>query len=142
MSTIYAYGLRLGEGVRLQVADIDSERMVLHVRQGKGGKNRYVPLPKKTLALLREHWLSHRHRRWLFPGRPPRGLDVCAATGPMNVSGVQKAFKAALQESGIQKEAMVHTLRHSYATVRLSSRRSPPAGSGRESTPDSSQFGP
>lgn len=116
LSTIYGCGLRLGEGVRLQVSDIDSERMVVHVRRAKGGKDRYVPLPKQTLALLREQWSSHHHRQWLFPGRPPHGLDASTATGPMNVSGVQKAFKAALQESGIQKRATVHTLRHSYAT--------------------------
>jgi len=116
LSTIYGCGLRLGEGVRLKVADIDSERMVLHVRQGKGGKDRYVPLPKQTLALLRQQWSSHRHRQWLFPGRPPCGLAVSAAVKPMDVSSVQKAFKAALQESGIQKQATVHTLRHSYAT--------------------------
>jgi len=116
LSTIYGCGLRLSEGVHLQVADIDGERMMVHVRQGKGAKDRYVPLPQQTLALLRQQWLSHRHRQWLFPGRAPRGEDACAARGPMNVSSVQKAFKAALQESGIQKQATVHTLRHSYAT--------------------------
>lgn len=61
LSVIYACGLRLNEGVRLQVADIDSGRMMIHVRQGKGGKDRYVPLPQPTLLLLRRYWATHRH---------------------------------------------------------------------------------
>jgi site-specific recombinase XerD len=109
LSTIYGCGLRLLEGVRLQVGDIDSSRMVLHVRGGKGNKDRYVPLPERTLAQLRGYWLRHRHREWLFPGQG------WAQSRPMNESGVQKAFGAALKESGIPKAASVHTLRHSYA---------------------------
>lgn len=109
LTTIYSCGLRLQEGVHLQVADIDSERMMLHVRHGKGGKDRYVPLPDSTLALLRHYWSTHRHPLWLFPA-PTR------AAQPMDVSGVQRAFRAALQESGVHKAASVHTLRHSYAT--------------------------
>lgn len=108
LSTIYSCGLRLKEGVSLQVKDIDSERMVVQVRQGKGGKDRYVPLPERTLAQLREYWLQHRDPVWLFPG----GI----AKQPMSDSGVQKAFRGALQDSGITKAASVHTLRHSYAT--------------------------
>lgn len=110
LSTIYSCGLRLKEGVGLQVRDIDSQRMVVHIRKGKGNKDRYVPLPDRTLAQLREYWRQHRQPEWLFPGRG-FGED-----GPMNVSGVQKAFRAAVQESGINKAASVHTLRHSYAT--------------------------
>lgn len=109
LSTIYACGLRLMEGVQLPVADVDGARMVVHVRQGKGGQDRYVPLPRRTLELLREHWSSHRDPVWLFPGRTPAG-------GPMCASGVQRAFKAALAESGVHKQASVHTLRHSWAT--------------------------
>ena len=96
LSTIYACGLRLSEGVHLRVKDLDSDRQMVHVRQGKGAKDRYVPLPPPTLALLRRYWETHRH--------------------PMSVSGVQRAFKAAWQESGVHKEATVYTLRHSYAT--------------------------
>jgi site-specific recombinase XerD len=110
LSTIYSCGLRLKEGVGLQVRDIDSERMVLHIRQGKGNKDRYVPLPERTLDQLREYWGYHRQPEWLFPGRG------CGEQGPLNVSGVQKAFKAALAQSGVNKAASVHTLRHSYAT--------------------------
>ena len=109
LSTIYACGLRLMEGIQLPVADVDGARMVVHVRQGKGGQDRYVPLPRRTLELLREHWSSHRDPVWMFPG-------MTAAGGPMSPTGVQRAFKAALAESGVHKPASVHTLRHSWAT--------------------------
>ena len=110
LSTIYSCGLRLKEGLQLQVRDIDSSRMVLAVRRGKGGKDRYVPLPERTLAQLRWYWSQHHHPRWLFPGQGFGPKKV------MNPSSVQRAFSAALQASGISKAASVHTLRHSYAT--------------------------
>jgi integrase/recombinase XerD len=110
LSTIYACGLRLLEGVHLQVSHIDSERHWLHVCQGKGGKDRYVPLPAPILSMLRQHWLTHRDPLWLFPS------PFQAEKGPMCESGVQRAFQAALRESGVHKKATVHTLRHSYAT--------------------------
>jgi integrase/recombinase XerD len=116
LSTIYACGLRLQEGVRLQVRDIDSDRMVVHVRHGKGAKDRYVPLPESALAILRQNWGTHRHAVWLFPAKTRLGVAPSAATGPMCSRGVQRAFRAALQESGVQKPSTVHTLRHSYAT--------------------------
>ena len=116
LSTIYACGLRLKEAVELQVRDIDSARMVVHIHQGKGGKDRYVPLPESTLASLRDYWCSHRHPKWLFPTKTALGTAPSQAARPFHVSGVQKAFKAALKESGISKKASVHTLRHSYAT--------------------------
>lgn len=110
LSTIYSCGLRLLEGVRLQVRDIDSSRMVIHIRDGKGRKDRLVPLPERTLEQLRWYWSQHRHREWLFPGR---GMGQ---QGPMSPSGVQKAFRAAVKESRLNKAVSVHTLRHSYAT--------------------------
>ena len=116
LTTIYACGLRLMEGVRLQVKNIDGERKMVHICAGKGGKDRYVPLPTMALEMLRHYWRTHRNREWLFP--VPNGTwdgNVNTA-GPMHETSVQKAFRAALQESGIQKEASVHTLRHSYAT--------------------------
>lgn len=116
LSTIYACGLRLREGVHLQVRDIDSDRMMVHVRHGKGAKDRYVPLPVPALEMLRRYWRTHRHPEWLFPAPTKSGVPLSTAAKPMSVSGVQRAFKAALQESGIQKQASVHTLRHSYAT--------------------------
>jgi site-specific recombinase XerD len=116
LTTIYSCGLRLREGVHLQVGDIDSARQMVHVRQGKGGQDRYVPLPEGTLGLLRQYWSTHRHPRWLFPAPTRAGVPVVAATRPMDESGVQRAFRAAWQASGIAKAASVHTLRHSYAT--------------------------
>ena len=110
LSTIYACGLRLLEGVHLQVSHIDSERHLLHICHGKGGKDRYVPLPAPILRMLRRHWLTHRNPLWLFPS--PFQVEK----GPMSESGVQRAFRAAVRESGISKHATVHTLRHSYAT--------------------------
>jgi len=122
LSTVYACGLRLREGVHLQVRDIDSDRMMVHVRHGKGAKDRYVPLPVPALEMLRRYWRTHRHPEWLFPAPTKSGVPLSTAAKPMSVSGVQRAFKAALQESGIQKQASVHTLRHSYATHLLEAR--------------------
>jgi integrase/recombinase XerD len=110
LTTIYACGLRLLEGVQLQVQDIDGGRNMLHLRQAKGNKDRYVPLPEACLKMLRRHWLTHRHPLWVFPSRFEE------ANQPMSESGVQRAFRAAVKECGIHKKATVHTLRHSYAT--------------------------
>ena len=99
LSTIYSCGLRTSEGVSLKVGDIDSSRMVLHVHQGKGNKERYVPLPEQTLALLRSCWLSHQHPVWLFPSRI-ESPDPAQATQPMSSDGTRKAFRLALQASG------------------------------------------
>jgi integrase/recombinase XerD len=112
---IYACGLRLLEGVHLQVKDIDSARRMLHICQGKGGRDRYVPLPEACLGMLRRHWLTHRNRVWMFPALRT-GQSPEHANQPMSESNVQKAFRLALWESGIHKSATVHTLRHSYAT--------------------------
>jgi site-specific recombinase XerD len=109
LTTIYACGLRLQEGVRLQVSNIDSQRNMLAIRAGKGGKDRYVPLPGVALAMLRQQWRTHRDPVWLFPRRHELGE-------PLHRSTVQRAFSAALEESGVKKPATVHTLRHSYAT--------------------------
>jgi len=108
LKTIYACGLRLLEGTRLRVKAIDSDRKMLHVVAGKGGKDRYVPLPDHTLRLLRHLWATHRNPEWMFPSR-----NELAA---IDESAIQKAFQAALRASGVHKAASVHTLRHSYAT--------------------------
>jgi site-specific recombinase XerD len=114
--TVYSLGLRLEEGLHLQVSDIDGERMLVHVRRGKGAKDRYVPLPGRTLAALREYWATHRHPAWLFPDRGRDGRRAAAADRPMTRSGVQKAMSRVVQERGFTKVVSVHTLRHSYAT--------------------------
>jgi integrase/recombinase XerD len=116
LTTIYSCGLRLGEGLRLQVPDIDSERMFLHIRAGKGNQDRYVPLPERTLGLLREQWKTHRHPSLLFPAKGHSGQGAGTATEPMCRTTLQRAFRLALKASGITKQAHVHTLRHSYAT--------------------------
>jgi site-specific recombinase XerD len=107
--------LRLLEGTHLQVQDIDGGRMLVHVRSGKGNKERYVPLPEPTLLRLRAYWATHRDPVWLFPGRKVNGW-VRTEPAPMDESGLQRAFRAAVEASGLQKHATVHTLRHSYAT--------------------------
>jgi integrase/recombinase XerD len=114
--TIYSCGLRLGEGLDLQVGDIDAQRMFLHIRGGKGNQDRYVPLPQRTLLLLREQWKSHRHPTLLFPAKGHSGLGARTATAPMCRTTLQRAFRLALNASGVKKEAHIHTLRHSYAT--------------------------
>jgi site-specific recombinase XerD len=117
LTTIYSCGLRLQEGVQLQVADIDSARMLVHVHRGKGAKDRFVPLPQHTLELLRGYWAAHRNPTWIFPTtRPADVFSLAAATRSMEVSSVQRALKSAVVESGLHKPATVHTLRHSYAT--------------------------
>jgi site-specific recombinase XerD len=109
LSTIYACGLRLLEGAHLKVSDIDGQRKMLHIHQAKGNKDRYVPIPDTCLNLLRHYWCVHRNPVWLFPSRYEN-------TKPMHESGLQRAFRAAVRESGLHKKATVHTLRHSYAT--------------------------
>ena len=113
---IYSCGLRLGEGLRLQVSDIDAERMLLHIRAGKGNQDRYVPLPERTLRLLREQWKTHRHPTWLFPAKGHGGQGASTALEPMCRTTLQRAFRLALNASGVKKAAHIHTLRHSYAT--------------------------
>jgi integrase/recombinase XerD len=116
LTTIYSCGLRLQEGTHLQVADIDSARLMIHVRHGKGAKDRYVPLPQRTLQLLRQYWVTHRNPLLLFPAEGRDHIDLAQATEPMSKSSVQDAFHAALKESRFNKRASVHTLRHSWAT--------------------------
>jgi len=116
LTTIYSCGLRLSEGTQLKVENIDSARMFIQVRKSKGNKDRNVPLPKKTLGLLREQWKSHRNKVWLFPSAGKGGKNMPFATTPVNNSSVQRALRRALKASGINKKATVHTLRHSWAT--------------------------
>ena len=114
LGTIYTCGLRISEGIKLQVRDIDSDRMQLHIRSGKGIKDRYVPLSERTLTMLGRCWKSHRNPKWLFPYRRTR--LPAKAHSLMSVRGVRDAFTKALQESRVNKAATVHTLRHSWAT--------------------------
>ena len=113
LSIIYACGLRISEGVAVQVEHVDGQRKMLRVR-GKGNKDRQVPLSDPTLESLRAFWSLHRSRPWLFPAHlQPRSSQE---SGPVNSNNLRGAFNAALEQSGIQKPATVHSLRHSYAT--------------------------
>jgi site-specific recombinase XerD len=110
LTTIYSCGLRLMEGARLAVTDIDGARMVLNIH-GKGKRDRQVALPESTLLLLREFWKTHRSSKWLFPSR-----DLKHAGDPVTGESLQRAFRDAWKKTGIAKRAHVHSLRHSYAT--------------------------
>ena len=126
LTLIYHTGLRVGEAVRIELRDLrdtHSPHPRLHVRCGKGGKDRFVPLAPAMVAQLRLWWQTHRHPQWLFPG-PTSGwreraqpLDAAAhATTHLSVSAVQNTFRLARAQSGLPVEATVHTLRHCYAT--------------------------
>ena len=117
LSTVYSCGLRLHEGLHLEVSDIDSSRMMIHVHRGKGAKDRYVALPQATLNLLRRYWLTHRHPHLLFPALGRSGRKATEAQTPMAKSSVQGAFRRAKFAAAIGKKGVaIHTLRHSYAT--------------------------
>lgn len=110
IATAYAGGLRITEACRLQVrGDIDSTRMLIHVRAGKGGKDRYVMLSERLLILLREYWKQARPEGiYLFPGQDP--------DQPITSDSVYRVFKKALAKTGLAKHATLHTLRHCFAT--------------------------
>jgi integrase/recombinase XerD len=108
LTTIYAAGLRVSEAAALTVVDIDSARMITHVRQGKGRKDRYVMLSEQLLGILRAYWKSERPKDWLFPGLDPGR--------PITVRSLQRACRAAAEAAGHDKNVTVHTLRHCFAT--------------------------
>ena len=108
LMTAYAAGLRLSEVTHLQVSDIDSERMVIRVRQGKGQKDRYVMLSEKLLEVLRLYWRLERPTTWLFPSKSKQQ--------PVNPSVLQRACHQAGLDAGLSKQATVRCLRHSFAT--------------------------
>jgi integrase/recombinase XerD len=116
LMTIAACGLRLGEGIALEVAQVDSERRQLRIT-GKGSRDRLVPLPQATLELLRRTWRGHRHPVWLFPGSSPgAGRRTAETPGHVTRSTLQLAFRRALAASSVSARAHIHTLRHSWAT--------------------------
>ena len=103
--TLYSMGLRLGEGLRLEIADIDADRQWVHIRNAKGNKDRLVPLPDATLQLLRQFWSLHRHPRFLFPSRK-RGLkNAHLATMPMDRGGAQVPYSG-LASAAIPKQPL------------------------------------
>lgn len=119
---IYACGLRIGEAVTLQVQDLRVPERV-HIREAKGNKERYVPLPPMMLQELRSFWKTHRHPRWLFPGVGRGWRDGVSTTAklaqavePLGVGSVQHCLRLARVAAGLPAGTVVHTLRHSYAT--------------------------
>ena len=116
-TTLYSCGLRLQEGLHLEIGDIDSPRLMLHVHRGKGARDRVLPLPQKTLLLLRQYWKTHRHPRLLFPATGQNHQQASTASAPMSRASVQGAFLKARLRAGISKRGIsLHSLRHSYAT--------------------------
>lgn len=113
LMTAYSAGLRVAETVNLKVTDLDSERMVIRVCQGKRKKDRYTILSPVLLSMLRHYWWAARPISYLFPGR--------SLSRPISVSTVQHACKEAQQRAGIEKTVTPHTLRHSFATHLLES---------------------
>jgi integrase/recombinase XerD len=111
IQTAYACGLRLNEVLQLQVGDIDSPRMVIHVRRGKGAKERLVPLSPGLLEVLRAYWRQDRPAPWLFPGPIPGR--------PLTDGSVSRWFQAVVARAGFRKRVTCHTLRHSFATHML-----------------------
>jgi integrase/recombinase XerD len=108
LQLIYACGLRLRGGTQLRVSDIDPQRMLVRVRQGKGGQDRLVPLAEQALELLRLYWQRARPRPWLFPARDRQT--------PLPATTLQKTFRRVVRQRGLAKDATIHTLRPSYAT--------------------------
>ena len=103
--TLYSLGLRLGEGLRLQVGDIDAERQRVHIRDAKGNKDRLVPLPAVTLDLLRRFWQVHRNPVLLFPNRHGGLKGAGQATTPLDRGGVQATLRKVAQDCGLKKRS-------------------------------------
>jgi site-specific recombinase XerD len=117
LALIYTCGLRLHEATSIAPCDIDSKRMVVHVKNGKGRKDRIVPLPKATLHILRAHYKIHRNPKYIFPA-PGRGAHngESASKIPIPDASLQTVLKKVLRQHNIIKPVSIHNLRHSYAT--------------------------
>ena len=111
LMTTYSGGLRVSEAIHLKASDIDSERMVIRVDQGKGRKDRYVPLSETLLPVLRTYWKQVRPQNWLFEGRDPGK--------PLTPASIGKVLKKKKDDYGIAKNVTIHSLRHSFATHQL-----------------------
>lgn len=115
LATMYSCGLRLGEVIPLKVTDVQSKRGFLHVT-GKGSKDRYVPLPPRTLEILRMNWKRHRNPVWLFPSPGRGGMKESIATEPMHYSRFQQVLKESVRKVKVHPKTRPHTFRHCYAT--------------------------
>jgi site-specific recombinase XerD len=108
LQTMYGAGLRISETLALRLDDIDSERGVLRVSQGKGNKDRYAPLSVTLLELLRTYWKHYRPTSWLFPGR--------MSDRPITARSIQSICRLASKKAGLSKLVTTHTMRHCFAT--------------------------
>jgi site-specific recombinase XerD len=116
-TVVYSLGLRLQEALNLQVTDVDSKRMLVHVHRGKGAKDRLIPLPESTLLILREYYKTHRNKNWIFPTEGKNHSQAPTAVKPMSESSVQGVIKAVLEQLNWDNRGIsTHTLRHCYAT--------------------------
>jgi site-specific recombinase XerD len=123
--TSYSMGLRLGEGIKLSIGDIDTTNMRVHVRDSKGNKDRLVPLPEKTLYVLRAFWTLHKHPHFLFPSRK-RGLkNAHLVDQPLDRGGIQTAMKSVTRDLGIKKNLMPFPAPQLCNTYAGGGRRSP-----------------
>lgn len=118
-TVMYACGLRLNETINLQVRDVDGKRMFVHIRHGKGAKDRFVPIAQSALEILRESYRTHRNPTWLFPALGKGGRGGPTADHPVSETTVHGALHRAVVKAGIRKPVVPHTLRHSYATHML-----------------------
>jgi len=116
LTAVYTCGLRLHEALFLQITDIDSQRMRIHVHRGKGAKDRFVPLPESTLKSLRQYWATHRNPKLIFPRLGHGHIEGPKATIPLDKSSVQGALRRVLKQLNISKRISIHTFRHCYAT--------------------------
>jgi site-specific recombinase XerD len=116
---LYSTGLRLSEGLRLAVGDIDANRLRIHVRGGKGRKDRYVPITKELLKMLRQWWLEHRNPKLIFPSPVGGAERMRLTTRTMDTGGVQAAMRATVVDCGIQLRISAHSLRHCFASHML-----------------------
>ena len=105
---VYSAGLRVGEMVKLKPADIDGERKLIHVRGGKGKKDRYTILSEVVLDVLRDYWKAYKPKTWLFEGQMPGQ--------PYSIRSAERVFELAAKKAGIWKDVSIHSLRHSFAT--------------------------
>lgn len=113
LMTVYGGGLRVSEVANLKPGDIDSANMQIHIRLGKGNKDRYTILAKANLMILREYWKLYRPGIWLFPGANP--------VNHLSIRSIERIFQQSKEKAGISKVASIHTLRHSFATHMLES---------------------
>jgi len=112
---LYSMGLRLGEALNLCVGDIDARQHRVHIRAGKGHKDRFVILPDRALYALRHYWATHRHPAFIFPAGKT-AADRHRAKTVMDRGGLQKSFKAIVASCNIHKKVTIHSLRHCYGT--------------------------